>query len=339
MSFASIIHQHTVISVDIGGTKIAAGLMCVDLDEQGRPRDMPALIRRYVIPTKARLGGTSVLQRVVQAIRQCLDDGEIPFPLLGIGVASAGVIDGNGSVVSATSLIPGWAGIQLQAELSATFNVPAIVIGDVQAHALGEAHWGCGRQYQSLLVAAIGTGIGGAIIIDGKLVRGVHGACGHIGHLPHPDAIGISCSCGCKGHVESIASGTGIADNYRRALQQNGHNTLPTDINARTIAELASQGSTEAVTSITLAGTSLGDVLGGLIKALDPDAVILSGSVVHSGELWMKSVKQGIQRQTLGILSRTPVLTGTLGGRAPLIGATSALCADLRSNKEQKYEY
>lgn len=145
MSFASIIHQHTVISVDIGGTKIAAGLMCVDLDEQGRPRDMPALIRRYVIPTKARLGGTSVLQRVVQAIRQCLDDGEIPFPLLGIGVASAGVIDGNGSVVSATSLIPGWSGIQLQAELSATFNVPAIVIGDVQAHALGEAHWGCGR--------------------------------------------------------------------------------------------------------------------------------------------------------------------------------------------------
>ncbi|MBW3088332.1 ROK family protein [Bifidobacterium sp. 82T24] len=334
MSFAGISHQHTVMSVDIGGTKIAAGLMQTNLDEQAKIQNAPTLIRRCVLPTEAHLGGAFVLQRVAQAIRQCLDAGEIPFPLLGIGVASAGVIDGNGSVLSATSLIPGWAGIRLQAELSTAFDLPVAVIGDVQAHALGEARWGCGRQYQSMLVAAIGTGIGGAIIVDGKLIRGVHGACGHIGHLPHPDASGIPCSCGHEGHVESIASGTGIADNYRRIMQQRGQGTFPSDINGRTVAELATHGNAEAARSIATAGTSLGDVLGGLINVFDPDAVILSGSVVQSGERWMKYVEYGIQRQALGLLSKTPVLAGTLGGQAPLIGAAEALCDKISNIKQ-----
>ncbi|WP_241520172.1 ROK family protein [Bifidobacterium catulorum] len=327
--------RRTILAVDIGGTKIAVGLMLARLDGHGRMQAMPRMLRGHSIPTGARQGGEAVLKRVIDAMRECLDAGDVPYPLLGIGVASAGVIDGTGSVLSATSLIPGWTGMRLREAISAAFDLPVSVVGDVQAHALGEALWGCGRSLRSLLVAALGTGIGGALIVGGELVRGAHGACGHIGHMPHPDARGIPCSCGRSGHVEPIASGIGIADNYRRLMRREGRDAPPVD--GGEVSALAARGDEAARASLVLAGHAIGDVLGGLVNAVDPDAVVLSGSVVRSGRCWMDAVNEGIRRQTLGILERTPVLVGTLGSKAPLIGAAEALCSD-RSNEAHTEE-
>src|SRR5699024_9085954 len=136
-----------------------------------------------------------------------------------IGVGAAGVIDPvAGTVVSATDSLSGWAGTHLVAELEARTQLRVRAVNDVHAHALGEAWSGASRGTDSSLLVAAGTGIGGGILWDRRLVTGRNSAAGHIGHLPAPAAAGLPCPCGATGHREAIASGPAILATHRRLL-------------------------------------------------------------------------------------------------------------------------
>ena len=196
-----------IVGLDIGGTKIASAL--VTLEEGSAP------VIEYVgkIPTEAKLGGAHVLANAIASARRVIEaaGGKVD----GIGVSSAGVIDpATGDVTYANEIMPGWGGTHLGAELEAAFGVPARVLNDVHAHALGEARWGGGRDAGSCLVVAVGTGIGGAFVEDGHIMLGAHNEAGHIGHVSCTDAAGVPCSCGATGHLEPIAAGPGIIDRY-----------------------------------------------------------------------------------------------------------------------------
>lgn len=154
---------------------------------------------------------SSSASSVYQAALEANPDVEV----LGVGIGAAGVVDPKtGAIAYANEIMPGWSGVQLGPRLREDLGLPVAVVGDVQAHALGEAHWGVGKGKFSVLCLGIGTGIGGAYVENGRVMQGFHGAAGHMGHIECSAAAGIPCACGRSGHLESVASGTSIGRMY-----------------------------------------------------------------------------------------------------------------------------
>jgi len=305
----------TVISVDVGGTKIAGAL--VNYAAEGEP---PAISERRSVPTDPARGGAAVLGSIVALATELAELGEAP---LGVGVGTAGVVDpASGSIRHAVSIMPGWLGQPVKARLQEALGLPAAVLGDVQAHALGEARWGAARGAQSCLCVAPGTGLGGAFVMNGTVILGSHGAAGHIGHTLHPAAAGTTCGCGATAHVESVTSGTAIAAAYQ-------HRSLGDELDPALmggeVARRANEGELEALAVIEAAGRALGEAIGSWCNILDPELVVLSGSVTKAGPFWRRALDAGFKSQVLTPLADTPLLFAALGGDAPLVGAAEHL--------------
>lgn len=299
-----------VLALDVGGTKIAGGIVQMDAD--------PNVLLWEERPTDAARGGEEVLKKVVRFALDLIESS--PVPLRAIGVGTAGVVDvETGTITSATDLIPGWAGTQLGTALKQTTGLPVSVQGDVAAHALGEYHFGAGRHTRSCLAVGLGTGIGGAYVQDGIVLTGAHGVGGHVGHVTAPAAAGEQCSCGRTGHLEPIASGTGIAEQYNRRHLAAGE----TPLTGRQVDDLAEDGDSAAIEVVRTAGHALGQALGSLANTLDPEVIVLSGSVTNSGDTWWQAVRQGYEEQAMNPVLATPIVRGMLGGSAPLIGAAT----------------
>lgn len=315
-----------VCSVDIGGTKIASAIMEYPADGS-RPRP----VYSAEVPTNPSEGGEAVYSRIEGAIREALAS-DPDRKVIGVGVAAAGVVDPKtGSIAYANEIMPGWSGIELGPRLREALGMPVAVVGDVQAHGLGEAHWGVGRDRYSVLCLGIGTGIGGAYVEDGRVMRGFHGAAGHMGHIESTSAQGIPCACGRSGHLESVSSGTSIGRMFeeRYGRVDESRPTVGRDVN-----DLCRQGDERAISVIHEAGFALGASLGSLANILDPEVIVLSGGVIHQGpdwrsETWKTSVAEGYASQALDPLLETPILIGELEGDAPLIGAAEHLLASL----------
>lgn len=318
---------HHVIALDIGGTKIASALVTYDPTSDASDKgenthySTTRISHRRDTPTQADRGGQHVLQRVKHIIHEQIKatNGHIDA----IGIAAAGVISPDGSIISATNLMPGWGGINLAREIHTETHLPVQVIGDVNAHALGETHYGRAQGVRSLLLAAIGTGIGGALLHNGKLIYGEHSVGGHLGHISCPLASHLICSCGKTGHLEPFSSGSGIQERYR---QRTGH-----DISAREVASRAAHGENDARAILSSAGNALGQALGSLCNVIDPHMVLLSGSVTKAGPIWLDAVQKGFASQIMPALAQTPLVCGTLGGDAALLGAAEYVRSYVRS--------
>ena len=166
-----------VCSVDIGGTKIATAIM-----EYPADGSVPHPVFEAEVPTEAQEGGEAVFQRIEASIKAALEANP-DVEVLGVGIGAAGVVDPKtGAIAYANEIMPGWSGVQLGPRLREDLGLPVAVVGDVQAHALGEAHWGVGKGKFSVLCLGIGTGIGGAYVENGRVMQGFHGAAGHMGH-------------------------------------------------------------------------------------------------------------------------------------------------------------
>lgn len=310
-----------ILSLDIGGTKIAGALVAGVCSE-------PMVLSDSVVreSTNAASGSAAVVERVfsvISRIQEYAESHSLLSDVRGIGVAAAGVVGEDGSIISATDLIRGWAGTKLRELIEERFHLPTVVIGDVHAHALGESRWGAGRNSRVTLLAAVGTGIGGAVCVGGRLMRGAHGMGGHLGHVSVVAAGSIECSCGRTGHVEPIASGSGIISQYKSVCEASGRD-VAADIDGKEISRRAAAGEKEAGLVMRTAGTSLGIVLGSLANVVDPDVVVLSGSVTAAGELWWKALRDGYTQSAMDIAIGVPLVRGELGDDAPLVGAAQA---------------
>ncbi len=310
----------TVVALDVGGTKIAGVLVRYE------SRDSAPVLSGYcTVATAASEGGASVLTRVVALAEELAGEVAADAPLAGVGVSAAGSIDEQaGTVAYANELMPGWMGQPVGAALEKTLGVPAFVLNDVRGYALGELRHGAAKGSDTCIVVAAGTGLGGAIIVGGRVVDGAHGFAGMVGHTLHPAALGKPSAWGTTGHLESVASGSGIEACYRLA---GGEAISGPEISARAVA-----GEALARSVVEQAGRSLGEAIASWADLLDPDLVVVGGSVCSAGPLWRAALEEGLQDRLVAELKDLQVVEAQLGSQAPLIGAAERvldrLCLD-----------
>ena len=311
-----------IVALDVGGTKVAAGV--VSLPDDG---SMPSVSGRRSVPTRAQEGGAALLERMVALAGAVLDEcAGRGLAVAGIGIAAAGVPDSRtGRIISATDILPGWAGQDVYGAFRAAYDLPVHMIGDVGAHGLGEAVYGAGRDGGVVLSIGVGTGIGGAIVIGGRLFAGAHGMAGHAGHVASGAGEGFLCSCGTRsGHIEPVASGGGLASLYNATLPEGVRRAD----DGRDVCLRARRGEAYAVDVLRRGGRALGACVAGMANLIDPDVVVCSGSVVDAGEPWWEGLREGYADGALPLVASVPLRRGSLGGDAPLIGAAHALRTD-----------
>jgi len=308
------------IGIDVGGTKIAAGLV----DAYGRTRDA------FAVPTPATEGAEAVLSAIAGAahrLRAGLGSGEYESgdsgseaagggTVVGVGIGTGGVVDHRrGTVVSATGLLHGWAGTPVADALSARLGLPVGVDNDGNALALGEHRFGAGRGHEDVLYLTLGTGIGGALVLGGRLRRGAHHGAGELGHLPVDDPGPRPCSCGAYGHLEALASGPALTSLYREASGDEEVADL------RVVAERAAGGDAVARAALARGAAGLGRTLAGLAATLDPEAVVVGGGAAQAGPALWEPLTAAFRDAALPAVRHTPLLPARLGTAAALIGA------------------
>lgn len=290
-----------VVALDLGGTKIAAALVAAD----GR------IAARLTRPTPARSGADAVLDALADAAR-AVSAGAKP---VAVGVASAGVIDPwTGTVTSATDSLTGWAGTALGPGLANRTGLPVACDNDVRAAAGPElASMGPGA---SLLFAAIGTGVGGAVAAGGRMLHGAAGIAGHLGHLPSPEAGDLPCTCGGTGHLEVIASGPAVTALYERLSGRRAERL-------ESVAALAAGGDAHAVRAITTGAAAAGRVLGGLANAIGPDRVVVGGGVPGIGPLYRDALDAAFAAELMPPLLGLRPAPPAFGHDAAVTGAAA----------------
>ncbi|HYY70627.1 MAG TPA: ROK family protein [Terriglobales bacterium] len=318
-----------VIGVDIGGTKVAAGVV----DASGA---IPCQTR---IPMVTDGGPAAGLAAVISAIESCRAAGPLASNGLirGIGICSPGPLDPKTGIVVNPPNLPCWRNFPLAAEVAQIFGVSVKVDNDANAAALAEARWGAGRGYQNVFYATIGTGIGTGIVFSERIYHGRTGAAGEGGHLSI-DYRGPRCACGKLGCIEALAAGPAIAKRARLKLAADPtrHSLLP---------ELTS-GNIDAITSETVGQAyAAGDPLarevlqetvqlltvwlGNIVDLLDPDVIILGGGVAGMLAPFIDEIRNSLPSCCINPrASEIPLLPARYGVDAGIAGG-AALCAEL----------
>ncbi|MGP3936209.1 ROK family protein [Nonomuraea sp. KM88] len=298
------------LGIDIGGTKIAAGLVTPE----------GTVLRRAYAPTPAAQGPGAVVRAAARLARELGLDG-----VTCAGVGTAGVVDPAGrKIAGATDAIRDWAGTPLAQLLETELDLPVLVRNDVHAFLAGEL---AGSPRRAALAVTVGTGIGGALALDGRVVTGVRGAAGHVGHVPVPEAAGLACSCGAEGHVEAVASGPAMT----AALDRERGRGLRADL--RRVVRAAGEGDADALGVLARGGRALGRALAGVVNVWDPDVVILGGGVLAAGELYLAPLRAALAAGVLPVLTDVPVVTARLGDDAVLVGAAAAAAEAERARR------
>jgi glucokinase len=313
----------TAAAIDIGGTKIGAAVV-----------NRHGLIDEVrVIPTDSLNGAATVLRRSIELLQSVVARTAAPAPSV-IGIASGGWIErSTGRVVFATDLLPGWGDINLRSEFERAVGLPAVALNDVHAMGISEARLGAGRGRRICVSVAVGTGIGGAITIDGELFEGAHGIAGALGHVQFR-AGGARCSCGRHGCIEAYASGPAIAASFAKcAGRRRSSVALPDVVNA--LASPHEQLRDCARRSTSAAGAALGQVLGGVANTVDPDVIVLGGGAALAiGDLFVDAVRSAATTSALQP-SSAPVVTAQLDAAAGVVGAGLAALDAYRAMPEQ----
>lgn len=293
--------NHTAV-VDIGGTNIKYGFL---------PAGSQALQFVKEAPTNAHLGGTALME-TVQALLHTLPAFDR------IGVSTCGQVDRQtGSIRYATDNVPHYTGIPVRAILEDAFGMPVAVENDVNAAALGEAHFGAGRGCQNFLCLTYGTGIGGAAILNGALYTGFHGAAGEFGHIVTHSG-GHPCTCGGRGCYETYAS--------TRALTRSAETLLGHPVNGRELFELLGRGNRDVAKLIDCWIDEIAIGLAGLVYSLDPERILLGGGIMKEPYL-LPRLKEALDVRLMPSYRDVILMPAQLGNTAGLMGAYWAACS------------
>jgi glucokinase len=301
-----------VIAVDLGGTKLLAGV--VDADG--------VVIRRTVRPTNVS-NEDALLAEVEGAVEELVDEG---VAALGVGIPST-IDQRSGRAVSSVN-IP-LAGVDFRERLRERFGLPAAIENDANAAALAEHRYGAGKGTRHMVMLTLGTGIGGGLILDGHLYRGAVGAAGELGHVTL-DVDGPPCQGTCPGfgHLEALASGAAADALARAAAAAHPGGDLGRagaegrEVDARVAVELAAAGSGDAREVLERVGVYLGLGIAGFVNVFNPEVVVLGGGFARAGDLLFEPTRRVVAERALApardIVRIVPAL---LGVEAGLIGA------------------
>ncbi len=293
-------------AVDIGGTKLAVGLV----DENGK------VLAKNEMVTGPESNYSSGLESIVSMLREM--EQRTRVEIAGIGIGSTGPVDPIAGELGDLDFLPYWRRKNPVQDLGKLFGVEVALENDADAGALGEATWGAGCGKPRLIYITVGTGIGGGIIFDGHLYRGVDGSHPELGHQVI-DPSGPECSCGFRGCWESLASGPAMAAwAHEQAPANHSYRT------AKTICRLALAGDELACKIVDRESYYLGLGIANLINLFAPDRIVLGGSVMQSSQLFLDSIRKQIARGCRFVPhEKTELALASLGKDANLIGAAS----------------
>jgi glucokinase len=309
-----------VVGVDLGGTKILAAVVHAG-DEK--------ILGRAKRPTPAKEGGAAILAAIVAAIDQALEEAGVSrAQIAGIGVGSPGPIDiDSGEILFSANL--NVRNFALGSGLSSEMGKPVIVRNDVQVGGYGEFRLGAGRGYKNILAAFVGTGIGGCLISEGKIVGGSTGNAGEVGHITIKVG-GPKCGCGRRGCLEVFSSRSAIARRITKAVRK-GHSTVLADkvdkksgrLKSGELAEAVAAQDQVAMKEVHRAAHYLGIGLGSLVNVLGPEIVIVGGGVTEAlGAPWIDLVRASMRKAVLVDPHESiKVEAASLGDDAGVLGA------------------
>ena len=292
-----------IAGVDIGGTKIAVGLV----DDNG------AVLTRTEVPIEVDRGPANACDRIVKILRQQVL--ETASGLMGIGIACTGPVDPLTGDLGDVNTLPGWQGWNPVWELAGAFSVTTAMENDADAAELGEARWGAGKGKRSLIGITIGTGIGAGIILNGDVYRGAkysHPEIGH--HIVEPG--GPLCTCGASGCWETLASGPALEQWYAEQNPDDIHRT------GKEICMLARTGHVAAQQAVEHLAKYLGLGIANVVSILMPEMIALSGSVMQSADLLLDRIRAIVRTNCrLVPAENCEIAVSSLGANAGLIGA------------------
>lgn len=291
-----------VIGIDLGGTKIASGLVSPD----------NVIVAQSRIETNADDGLDVVIQRIaeqVETLKQKLPDGE---SLTGVGICTPGPVDHiTGDLLTLINL-PGISNTPFRRALEDKLGIPVRLDHDAKVAALGEFHYGIGRERDSMIYVVIGTGVGAAIIYEGNLLYGESNTAGESGHMTvNPD--GHRCHCGSRGCLETYTSGPWLERHY---AELSGEHISGAEITSRAI-----DGDENALTILTQAGRALGIAVASMAMMINVEMFVIGGSVSGAGDLLLNPARQSAKDYSFQAVSeKIKIEQSSLGDSAPILG-------------------
>ena len=316
-----------VIGVDIGGTKIATGI----ITRAGK------LKQKVIIPTLAEGGLDVSLNQVYKSVRDVLKVSKIDMrDVEGIGVCAPGPLDPRKGIVHNPPNLPGWKEVPLVFLIRQRFRKKTRLENDANAAGVAEVIWGAAKKYKHVFYVTVSTGIGTAVIVDGKVYHGKNGMAGEGGHVTIKyDAKDAKCNCGNIGCIEVLASGPNTVKRLIKKLKKNPRiKTNIVDIvdgelskiTMVTLGEAAAEGDKLALETIAEQGRLLGIWLGGMVSVLDPEIIVIGGGVSLLGNLLFKEIRKSVISHTINIFAnKTPVVQAKLKRDVGIFGAASIL--------------
>ena len=322
-------HSPFIVGVDLGGTNIVVCAMSADGSQQHGLRSEP---------TDAAEGPDAVIARMARMVNDTVDStmretGVTREAFRGVGIGAPGPLDRKAGIVLVAPNL-GWHMVPLRDRITALTGLPAALDNDANCATYGEWWIGAAKGGRNVIGVTIGTGIGGGLILDGKLYHGSSDVAGEIGHTTI-DQTGRRCGCGNYGCLEAYASGTAIAERAREALAYEPISILPdlvggdvSRITAATVYEAAAQGDTVAIEVVRDTARFLGTGLANLLNIFNPDVVVIAGGVTQAGEALFAPLRAEIRRRAFKpAVDACRIVPGTLPGTAGVVGAVATFIA------------
>lgn len=310
-----------VFGVDIGGTTVKLGLF----DTEGN------LLDKWEIPTRTEESGSFILPDIAKDIQRKIEEKQISKEMVvGVGVGAPGPIDNQGVVHRAVNL--GWGVFSIKDTLEEILKVPVMAGNDANVAALGEMWKGGGQGSSNLIVVTLGTGVGGGIIVDGKILTGVTGAGGEIGHIHVEDNESETCGCGNVGCLEQYASATGITRLANRKLKESEKESVLRggEVSAKTVFDAVKAGDALAIEVAEEFGKYLGNCLAAIAGVVNPEAIVLGGGVSKAGEILINYIKPYYEKNVFHGSRNVKFSLATLGNDAGIYGAAKLVLDTFR---------
>jgi glucokinase len=313
-----------IVGIDLGGTNIVSGCVAQDGSEIHGVKS---------VPTGAEEGPDAVVRRIIAAAKESIAETRAKVPkaeLLGAGVGAPGPLDRKSGLVLLTPNL-GWVNMPLRQRLQDGLGLHTALDNDANCAVLGEWWQGAARNTRIAVGLTIGTGIGGGIIIDGRLYHGASDIAGEVGHMTI-DANGRRCKCGNYGCIEAYASGPNIALRAVEALESGAESTLPSyvagdlhKITAQTVYQAAQAGDELALEVVRDTAKFLGAAVASLINIFNPEAVVIVGGVTLAGERLFEPLRREVTRRAFKpAVQVCRIVPGELVGVAGVYGAARA---------------
>lgn len=305
--------------VDLGGTTIKMGFFKTD----------GQLIDMWEIPTRKEENGKFILEDISNAINKKLEEKAVSKDdVEGIGLGVPGPVGEDGTVFRCVNL--GWGVFNVEKSLSKLTNLKVKAGNDANVAALGEMWQGGGAGYKNIVMITLGTGVGGGVIQNGRVIAGANGAAGEIGHIcVNDDDTTTVCGCGNTGCLEVYSSATGIVRSTKRYLEQNPDvKTCLRDfdnIEAKDIFDSAKNGDKVALEQVELVGKYLGKGLTYVACTLNPEAFVIGGGMARAGEILMESIRRNFKQKVIYACRETEFKQAKLGNNAGIYGGVFML--------------